>query len=73
MNNKRVNGKRKRITSNKMYKLQGKTKVTAYYNDEKNNKDEKFLLPKQVIIAIRSELEYGEPIVINGLRDIELK
>lgn len=26
MNNKRVNGKRKRITSNKMYKLQAKTK-----------------------------------------------
>lgn len=43
MNNKRVNGKRKRITSHKMYKLQGKTKLTA---------------PKQVIIAIQSESEY---------------
>lgn len=58
MNNKRVNGKRKRITSHKMYKLQGKTKLTA---------------PKQVIIAIQSESEYGEPIVINGLKDFTTK
>lgn len=71
MNNKRANGKRKRISSHKMYKLQGKTKDTAEYNDGKIKKDEKFLLPKQVIIAIRSELEYGEPIAINGLRDFE--
>ena len=56
MNNKRVNGKRKRITSNKMYKLK-----------------QKLLHQKQVIIAIRSELEYGEPIVINGLKSFTTK
>lgn len=55
MNNKRANGKPKRITSSKMYKLHAKIK------------------PKQVIIAIRSELEYGEPITINGLRDFITK
>lgn len=73
MNNKRANGKRKRIESRKMYKLQEKTKVTADYNDGKIKKDEKFPLPKQVIIAIRTELEYGESIVINGLRDFTTK
>lgn len=67
MNNKRINGKRERITSHKMYKLQGKTKVTADYNNGKIKKDEKFPLPKQIIIAIQSELKYGEP-MINGLK-----
>ena len=56
-----------------MYKLQAKTKVTADYNDGKIKKDEKFPLPKQVIIAIQSELEYGEPIAITGLRDFITK
>ena len=56
-----------------MYKLQAKTKVTADYNDGKIRKDEKFPLPKQVIIAIKSELEYGEPIVITGLKDLITK
>ena len=55
MNNKRANGKPKRITSSKMYKLHAKIK------------------PKQVIIAMRSELEYGESITINGLRDFITK
>ena len=73
MNNKRVNGKRKRIESHKMYKLQGKTKVTADYNNGKIKNDEKFPLPKQVIIAIQSELGYGEPIVINGLKSFTTK
>ena len=40
---------------------------------EKTNNDEKFPLPKQVIIAIQSELEYGEPIVINDLKSFTTK
>ena len=55
MNNKRANGKPKRITSSKMQKLHAKIK------------------PKQDIIAIRRELEYGESIKISGRRDLITK
>lgn len=68
MNNKRANGKRKRIEDYKMKKLQAKTKVTADYDP---NKSRDFPLPKWVEIAIKTELEYGEPLLIQGLKNFE--
>lgn len=68
MNNKRANGKRKRIEDYKMKKLQAKTKVTADYD---HNKSKGFPLPKWIEIAIKTELEYGEPLLIQGLKKFE--
>lgn len=68
MNNKRANGKRKRIESYKIKILQGKTKITADY-DFNQNRD--FPLPKWFEIAVKTELEYGKSLLIHGLRSFE--